>query len=401
MIREMQRSRRALVTRPAAMAVSVIAVALCLLAASPCAAQSDAKKAAPAQALRFEELDPVAIAPGTPRDIAAVGDCVYVADGSGGLTILDVADPARIRVAGRYAPGDAGDEVLGEKHVIETPDDAVAVSVSGRFAFLLTRSMGPDPVRSRVLRIDVSNPAKPDLADAYVFGGDVKGIAAIDGTRVCVARDQHPFLGQSAFCVLDFHEAGSPRIAGELTASGEDRFAPCAVAVKGSVAILASCRDGLRTVDLRNPESPGILGHYYDRDLNSMGCQNVKVAGNVAYLADFNGGLYLVDNSDPKAPKGIFRYAMDEARAVDVTGSTAFVADGEHGIRAIGVGDPAEPRLLGVWRAKNCDITAIAAAHDSRGGIVLCAVDEGGLRAFRVTSAASRALALPPSGMGR
>jgi hypothetical protein len=94
--------------------------------------------------------------------VAVSGSYAYVADGSGGLQVIDVADPVHLRRVGGH----------------ETGGEALAVTVSGSYAYLADGSAG--------LRVfDISHPASPRRV-----GGNSAFFAygvVVDANRVHVA----------------------------------------------------------------------------------------------------------------------------------------------------------------------------------------------------------------------
>jgi hypothetical protein len=78
------------------------------------------------------------------EDFCIVGTRVYLATGSAGLLILDIAEPARPRIIGSYT----------------TPDRAIKVSVAGDLIAVAVRNHG-------VLFVDARNAAQPTLVGHY------------------------------------------------------------------------------------------------------------------------------------------------------------------------------------------------------------------------------------------
>ncbi len=70
------------------------------------------------------------------------------------------------------------------------------------------------------------------------------------------------------------------------------------VHVVSNFAYVADSINGLRIVDVSNPNTPTLAGSYNTPD----NAQGVHVAGGFAYVADGNSGLRIVDVSNPNAP---------------------------------------------------------------------------------------------------
>src|SRR5512135_3048916 len=72
----------------------------------------------------------------------------------------------------------------------------------------------------------------------------------------------------------------------------------CGVAVTDAHAYLADGREGLKVIDVSDPERPQIVGAV-DTPAFAWG---VAVAGSYAYVCDDTLGLQVVDVADPQAP---------------------------------------------------------------------------------------------------
>ena len=159
------------------------------------------------------------------------------------------------------------------------------------------------------------------------------------------AADSPPAPVLDTACALRIYRdtAGEPELAGELRLPREERISPRAVRVKDGTAYLATGRDGLRVVDVRDPSKPALLGHFYDLAINRMATVDVQVVGSTAYVADLDNGLYVLDVSDPRQPRQLALYHTPNAHSVDVTDGLALVADGVYGARVLDVGTRPAP----------------------------------------------------------
>lgn len=71
----------------------------------------------------------------------------------------------------------------------------------------------------------------------------------------------------------------------------------------------------------------------------------LTIVGDIVYLADFREGLRVIDVSDPENPEELgFCDTPGRAYEVDVWGEFAYVADGTAGVRKIDVTNPEDPR---------------------------------------------------------
>lgn len=233
---------------------------------------------------------------GTAHDVAFANGRAYVADGSEGLRIIDVSNPA--------APVELGS--------LDTPapSNAFGVDVAGTHAFLADGFGG--------LRIiDVSVPAAPVLrasAPVTSFARDV----AVVGNLAYVAD---LFAGLAIFDVSD--PAAPVPVASFGGVGGST-----SIAVSGTVAFLTSAGT-LKSVDVSNPAAPVLL------DASTPG---VNVAYAVAAVGDtvfvvggsFPNQVAVIDASQPADLKRIFTLLLtgSAASGIDIVGGVAFVATG-------------------------------------------------------------------------
>ena len=82
-----------------------------------------------------------------------VGGLAYVADGSSGLQIVDISNPAAPFIRG----------------AVDTPGDASDVIVAGALAYIADGTSG-------LQIIDVSNPAAPKLVRSVATPGTARGV---------------------------------------------------------------------------------------------------------------------------------------------------------------------------------------------------------------------------------
>jgi hypothetical protein len=250
------------------------------------------------------------------NSIAVVGNYVYVADGEGGLRIVDVSDP--------FAPFEAG--------YYDTAGQTESVAVSGNYAYVADLDQG-----LRV--INISNPASPFETGFYnpsglgywaytvKVPGDYAYVGGVDGLHsINVSNPANPTQ-------VGFYEI--------MTGSYQG------VALVGNYAYVA---DGtlLRIINITDPVNL-IQTASYDPPV-SESPYTVFVAGNYAYLGVGDSGVRLVNVSDPIHPNGAGIYnTPGYAWELAAAGNYAYVADGHGGLRIINVFDPMNPSLAGSY----------------------------------------------------
>ena len=232
----------------------------------------------------------------TTTGVAVVSNYAYVADGDGGLHVIDVSTPS--------APVEVG--------LLDTPGWRTKdITVTGNYAYVTRHkwSAGFNSPQSNLTVLDITDPSAP------------VEVGSLNRTRV------------------------NP---------------PLDVAVAGNYAYVADGYDGLRVIDVTDPSTPVEVGYWdrnptssylYTDDL----VREVAVAGNYAYvalsnsIADssyvlVNNGLHVIDISTPSAPVEVGSLKTPgRPSGVAVEGNYAYLADGYAGLRVIDVSTPSAP----------------------------------------------------------
>ena len=145
------------------------------------------------------------------QGLALVGDVLYVADGEGGLALVDVSDPAAPRAVGRLATGGIA--------------QTVAVDPVSHTAYVSAGSAG-------IVIADVTHPAAPMLMGRVPTQGAVNQIVVADG-RLYVAA-------WSDVRVYALDDPGQPSLVGVARPSHGDQLARVmGVAARGDVVAVA------------------------------------------------------------------------------------------------------------------------------------------------------------------
>jgi hypothetical protein len=306
---------------------------------------------------------------GSARAVAVSGTLAYVADGSAGLVIFDVANPAApVRLGGYDTLGlaysvavsgtlayvadyDRGLQVFDVSNptaparlaTYDTSGYAWDVAVLGTWVYVADGAAG-------LQIIDVTNPAAPVRVGGYDTSGYARGVA-VSGTLVYVADDA------AGLVIIDAANPAAPVRVGGFTAGGNAQ----SVAVAGTVAYVAHGTTGLHLVDVTNPAAPVRLGGYSP----GGNARDVAVFGTLACLVGDDAGLQtaslqILDVSSPTAPVRLVGYSTGgAAMGVAVRGSTVYVADGDPGLEIVDLSPPPDLQPGSDTGASNSDnITA-------------------------------------------
>ncbi len=248
-------------------------------------------------------------APGTAFMPFIADNKAYVAYGTEGLRIIDVANPANPTLLGTF----------------NTPGDARGVVVNGNYAYVADRDAG-------VRVINVSNPASPTEV-GNVATPRARGIA-ISGNYVYVAASD------SGLVVLDITTPATPKWIKSVPALyGEN------VAAAGTVAGITDYGK-IRFYNVTNPANPTGTG---ETGSFKVGNEGFAIDGNYAYVPD-GDSLRLFNISNLAAPVQVGRVKTGGYGYVAaLSGKFAYVAAEGAGLRVIDVSNPASPKETGYY----------------------------------------------------
>lgn len=270
--------------------------------------------------------------------VIVLGDYAYLANGTDGLRIYDISDPANphnvghtnnstaltasfqdLALSGPYAfLANANDglrvydvsDATQPKGIAHTNDStalrayASGVDISGDHLFVANGTDG--------LRIyDVSNPAQP------VGVGHVTGFY---GQNVRIFGEHAYVLSSTGFRIFDISNPLIPVQIGSTNAGGPGTSEDIVVA--NGFAFVASGLGGLRVFDVSNPEMPVGVG-----GINNGGsAAGLALSGQFLYLANKLDGLRIYDVSNPANPLNVGHVNVGGfVQTVDVAGPRVFL----------------------------------------------------------------------------
>lgn len=192
---------------------------------------------------------------GTAIDVRVVGNIAYLADGDHGMQIIDVAIPDKPVLLASY----------------ETAGIAQDIKVDNQFAYIADGLGGLEIV-------DVQKPERPLSAGLLKGGlGEVKGVDALGNTAVIVAG--------SSLHVIDVTDKSNPVKMGSLSIGTVIN-----VVLKDNHAYVSAYSDGWRVVDISAPTKPVIVAGN-----NQFSPRDIELTDSFAFAADqlFAGAAYI------------------------------------------------------------------------------------------------------------
>jgi hypothetical protein len=282
---------------------------------------------------------------GRSRQVVTHGDYAFLANGSGGLHIVDVSDPQQPQRAGVWYPH----------------GKAAALAKYGPYVYLAAGGSG-------VTIIDVTQPVTPRLVATVPLHGSAADIVIVP---------PYAYVGtvQGVLYIFALTTPIRPHLLGQVEIEGR----VVDIAVADGVAYLACLQQGIIMVDVRQPQHPRLL-HRWPTAAAATG---IAVHEQRAYIAA--GALEILDIRRPEAPvhtairqgtgtygvavlppyvliasgsDGVQVVSLDGSQAVSQTRTTHYaarlavaghrvlVADTQGGLRIVDLAQPDQPRLL-------------------------------------------------------
>lgn len=288
---------------------------------------------------------------GDTKALYVQNNTAYVADGTGGLVVVNVSDDAKLTWVGSHNKFDTVDDVY----------------LTGKRAFVIDRGI-------RVATLNIARKTlpitgsfyKPDnpivdftVTDSTVYVATTHGIEQVafplrdhaqisneginqGGTRRAFIDNDIAYVADwfSGLHIYDISDPTQPRHIANYHTPGSSK----GVVVDNGYAYVGDDDHGLQIIDVHHPEHPKKVSSLPTSGL----AYTLKKVGNLVYLADHRGGFDIIDVS--KASHPVMKASYDTAGkswAIDVKGNTAFVADDTSGILVFDVSDPTKPRPIG------------------------------------------------------
>lgn len=257
---------------------------------------------------------------GSAEAVTLVNDRAYIADGTGGLVIADLANPdAPVRL-GHYFGGGAIFQAI----------------VDGSLAYLMGE-LGLEVVDVQ----DPANPVKKGGLRRELIGHKPTRLTG-HGTRLAIGDMGALQFGFDAIVMVDVSHANAPTELGH-----DDFFGADLNVMDGSHSFLAwsdiLTTPTLRLHDFRKPDQPQLAGNAILRAKTTA----LRLTETHAYAALGSTGLEVLDLGDFDSIRETATLGgLGETRDVDVAGDLAFMLSNT-GIQVVEVGNPRSLRKVG------------------------------------------------------
>ena len=279
---------------------------------------------------------------GSVEDVASFGYHALVADGSGGLTILDVSNPRQPASLGAYRTNGYARRVVANGPVACFLGDALHL-------------------------LDLGDPARPSCLGTF----DLE-----TGANNLVASGDYAYLCGVQLTTVDVRNPSEPKVLSVDPVEVIDSQGTPGMALSPPYVFVAQGWEGMQTIDFSLPAEPRRLGAYY----SEAPVRDVAIRNNVACitLGSEMPALEVVDIQELWHPTRAASVPLPLANNVAFMGSYACVT-GE-GLRVFDIADPQQPVHVGSHKL-GCETHRLHVAGD----LVYVAAGEYGLAIYRLT----------------
>ncbi|HXI14026.1 MAG TPA: hypothetical protein VNM92_15480 [Thermoanaerobaculia bacterium] len=265
------------------------------------------------------ELRELARLVGSAVDLDFADNLLYLVDGTNGLAIYDLHDPANPRFLGTVG---------------RTIRDLRSLTVIGKTVYASSAASELDVY-------DVSNPLSPTLRSSFI---EPSAVVASDGELLYVAGsfiDKYRLTTPSGKPLRIFspRESSAPTLVGELQIVDSPITG---VASDGNYAYVSD-PPYFRVIDVRTPSNPVEVASFTIADA----ADKVGLHGKFAYLFG-RGNVHLIDVSDPKAPRetGVFLAQGVPPSGAGFAGDYLIEANNGSGLHVVDISDPSRPTQI-------------------------------------------------------
>jgi hypothetical protein len=291
--------------------------------------------------------------------IQARGEYLYIADGTGGLKVFDIAQINNKGFSERIVSSPVSG--VGQRTNVSTASASAVASPS---------TMAVDPTRQR-LAVNEEQPIHPVYGYLYV-ADEREGLVITTAAPLLDGNPSNNFLKR----VLAFNPGGKLDGATNVVLAGHFAY--------------VLCRGGLVVVDLDKPEAPAIAAEIRAPQLNTP--TGIAIQFRYAFITDA-AGLKVVDITVPQRPRivdnGRALVALPGARNIYVARTYAYVAAGAAGLAIIDIERPERPVVRQMYTADGQlnDVRDVKIAMTNASIFAYVADGRNGLRVLQMVSA--------------
>lgn len=298
----------------------------------------------PTQPARMGEI----ATPGRARSVAVEGNTAYVADGTAGVQVIDIAAPSKpslVKTLGGFT----------SVHRVRVADDKLYAldRERGMLVFNLPDVHNMQIPRPRRFFRTAGTPINVAIHNDTVYFSDnrhgllilkpspfgdfvVRSVVPILATAHQIEETGgtiHAYVASGNLILVDVTDDQNPEIDFRLNTPG----LATGIQFRDDTVYLADRQTGLHVINVRNPQQPRRISTQ-----STFGnATEIVLRDTLAYVADGKGGIQTIDISKSESPKWLHRYASGgTAYGLDVVETdggkrTVYVANGVGGLKTL------------------------------------------------------------------
>lgn len=201
----------------------------------------------------------------------------YIANGGGGLKIVDVSDFSNPMEIGSYPLENAQNVIVDSQIAYVTEQGGIS---------------GSSALGDRLILLDIQNPSVPRLLGEFSMGHRSINNLAVENQIVYLTRSD-------ALIAVDVSDPSQPKTIGEFTFFSNVAYP--GVAVKDGIVYMIANR--LHIVNFRNPAEPFEIA-----SVDTGWGSSIILIDQRAFVTGWDEGLIILDVSDPSKPIRLGRF---------------------------------------------------------------------------------------------
>jgi len=256
---------------------------------------------------------------GQTRGVLKDGSIIYVADGTAGLKVYELASGGSLNKIGAFFL--AGEAQAAARTLLKV----------GNYLYLTARTEG-------LYVLDVSDPANPVLI-TRIDTPDMATFITKNGSYLYVSD-------RKSLIIFDISIPGSPVEVGGYPAPNEFEH----VLVEDGIAYIAAYYSGLMLLDVSNPSAPTKITSVSA----GFALWAIEKRGNYIFTGGETSGLIVFDVENPLNPIELVTLALPDQSEplttldqppfdMEAHGDYLFVADGDFGVQVVDISNPLAP----------------------------------------------------------
>ncbi|WP_455375556.1 LVIVD repeat-containing protein, partial [Kaarinaea lacus] len=288
---------------------------------------------------------------GSKRQITVQENIALVADGNGGMVLIDIQDRQNLRWLGSHNKLRSIYKIQSAKnkaYVIDRGVRLASINISNVELPITGSFYKPEgEIQDFLLGDNAVYVATSTGIEKVIFPDASHGQISNEGinqggTRRAFITGHLAYVADwfSGLHIYDISNPATPRHIGNFHTPGSSK----GVIVENGYAYVGDDDHGLQIVDVRNPEKPVLAGSVLTTGL----AYTLKKRGDLVFLADHRGGFHIINVADVSKPFIVSSHnTSGKSWAIDVKDNIVFVADDNSGLLVFDISNLKQPKQIG------------------------------------------------------